>query len=391
MGYLTFRAKPPTPPGTVSTVAEIETYLDDLVAFGTPPGLTVVVVKDGEIRYTKGFGLVDAPNRLSAAPETVYKWWSMTKVFTAVAIMQLHEQERLDIDKPVAEYLPYFYIEYTADIDEEITVRHVLNHSSGIPDNVPEVMGWMHLEDQQQPNNSEFLKSVFPSYAQLNFAPGTRSEYTNVGYMVLGSVIEKVTETTYEDYVLENILAPLEMNQTNFVYTSEMEPVAAAGSHPLVRWETPLLPFLFDDWRAFIRETVDQRLWFNRFYADSNPPTGLIGPTDDLAAFLLAFLNAGKYEGERILTEHTVSQMSTESIVRVMDTGQTDTNFQGMGWEVEKDGDSLKYLAHGGGGPGFGCAMRIYPNRDLAMAVLANDTTYDRGVILDLLEQLEWE
>jgi CubicO group peptidase (beta-lactamase class C family) len=102
------------------------------------------------------------------------------------------------------------------------------------------------------------------------------------------------------------------------VGTPDMASVAATGSHPLLSWQTPLLPFLFDDWQAFIRETVDQRMWFNRFYADSDPPTGLMGSTDDLARFLIAFLDGGEYQGRRVLSEATVALMSTESIMPVL-------------------------------------------------------------------------
>jgi CubicO group peptidase (beta-lactamase class C family) len=389
-GYAVFRPKPPEPPNSVSSIDDVESYLKGLVSFGVPPGLTVVVVKDNEIKYNEGFGLADTPKNVKAAPGTVYKWWSMTKVFTAVAILQLHDQKKLDIDDQVSHHLAFFDVNYPSESDEKITIRHLLNHSSGIPDNVPEVMGWMHLADEPQPNNTTFLESVFSDYAELNFAPGTRSEYSNVGYMVLGAIIEKVTERTYEEYVAENILSRLEMDHTNFIYTDAMREVAATGSHPLISWQTPFLPFLFDDWRAFIRETVDRRMWFNRFYADSNPPTGLIGSTADLANFLRACLNEGKYDGNRILSKETMALMLTEGIIHAEDTGQTDEPFQGLGWEVNKSGDKVHYLAHGGGGPGFGCAMRIYPERDLGIAVLANDTTYDSGVILDLIAQLEW-
>jgi CubicO group peptidase (beta-lactamase class C family) len=388
--FAVFRPKPPAPPATVSSIEDVESYVKGLVSFGAPPGLTLLVVKDGEIKYNEGFGLVDAPKEVKAAPDTVYKWWSMTKVFTAIAILELHEEKKLDIDDQVAHHLAFFDVKYPSDTDDKITIRHLLNHSSGIPDNVPEVMGWMHLADQTQPNNTEFLESVFPNYAELNFAPGTRSEYSNVGYMVLGAIIEKVSGQTYEEYVVENILSRLEMNHTNFIYTDEMRELAATGSHPVISWQTPFLPFLFDDWRAFIRETVDRRMWFTEFYADSNPPTGLIGSTPDLARFLAACLNQGKYDGNRMLKKDTMALMLSEGIIATEDTGQTDEPFQGLGWEVNKSGDIVQYLAHGGGGPGFGCAMRIYPERNLGIAVLANDTTYDSGVILDLIAQLQW-
>ena len=314
----------------------------------------------------------------------------MTKVFTATAVLQMHEQKKLSIDDLVSDHLAFADFQYTSETDEKITIRHLLNHSSGIPDNVPEVMGWMHLEDANHHNNTELLESVFSDYAQLKFAPGTKSEYTNVGYMVLGAIVEKISGKTYEEYVAEKILKPLNMNHTGFTYTDDMLKVAATGSHPFYHWQTALLPILYDDWKAFIRETVERRMWFNRFCADSNPPTGLMGSTTDLSQFLAACLNQGQHDGTRILSKETMALMTSESIVPAEDTGQVSEEFQGLGWGVSKSDDVVNYLAHGGGGPGFGCAMRIYPERNLGIAVLANDTTYNSESILDLIAQLEW-
>jgi D-alanyl-D-alanine carboxypeptidase len=388
-GYFLFKPKPPQAPETVDSLAEAEAYLEELVEFGTPPGISIVVVKDGDIVYSKGFGLADGPNNIPATPDTVYRWWSVTKIFTAAAILQLHEQNLLNIDDPVADYLPFFDVVYPSEDSEIITIRHLLNHSSGMPDNMPAVIGWMHTEDDPQLNQTALLEEVFPDYNELIFEPGDHAEYTNVGYMVLGAIIETVSGQTYEDYVVEHFYQPLRMNHSDFVYTDEMLPYSAVGSHPQISMESVLLPFLYDDLDAFIRERTDGKIWFNRFYADSDPPTGMIAPATDLARFVMTYLNHGEQEGVQILSPESIEMMTYESQVVMVDTGQTDRPVSGLGWGIYQKGERM-YLDHGGGGPGFGADLRIYPDESLGLIVVANDTTYNPELILDLLASLDW-
>ena len=388
-GYFVFRQKPPKPPETVTDIAEVEAYLEELVEFGTPPGLSLVVVKDGAIVYSKGFGLADGLNHLPATPNTVFRWWSVTKIFTATAILQLHEQNLLNIDDPVVDFLPFFDVIYPSDTSEIITIRHLLNHSSGMPDNFPAVIGWMHTEDELQLNQTILLQEVFPDYNELIFEPGDQSKYTNVGYMALGAIIEAVSGQPYEDFVVEHIYQPLGMNSSNFVYTDEMLPYAAVGSHPQISMESVMLPFLYDDLDAFIREKSDGKMWFNRFYADSNPPTGMIAPATDLARFVVAFLNNGELDGERILSRESIAMMTYESYIVYVPDNQTDRTVSGLGWGIYQEGERM-YIAHGGGGPGFGSSIRLYPEESMGLIVVANDTTYNPELILDLGASLDW-
>ncbi len=166
---------------------------------------------------------------------------------------------------------------------------------------------------------------------------------------------------------------------------------AAVGSHPLISLESAFLPIFYGSrLPGLVREISGGRLWFNRFYPDSDPPTGLIGSAEDLARFMMAYLNMGELDGARILSPQSVASMTDEGHVEIVATGQTEAPVQGMGWGIYPDGETV-YLEHSGGGPGFGSALRLYPNRKLGIAVLANDTTYDRDVILNLVASLDWQ
>jgi len=110
--------------------------------------------------------------------------------------------------------------------------------------------------------------------------------------MPLGALIEAVSGQTYEEYVIENILLPLGMQNTNFVYTESMAKNEAIGSQHLIDMFTPFFPILKLNY--LIRERVGMRLWFHRIYTDQTPPTGLIGPVTDIARFMIAYLNNGE-------------------------------------------------------------------------------------------------
>jgi len=390
-GAAVLRPRPPQPPNHITSVAELDAYLDALTAFGTPPGLSLAVVKDGRVVYQRGAGLADAPKQIAATPETVYGWWSMTKIFTAAAVFQLQEQGKLQIDDPVTKYLPFFKVTDSSAASPPITIRNLLNHSSGIPNNVPALVGWIHHAGQPRLDQTKYIAQVLPDYAKLRFQPGDHGEYTNVGYMVLGAVIEAASSQTYEDFVRDHLLRPLGMRQTDFVYTDAMLSHAATASHPWVSFESMLLPFMVDHWRSYVRETTDGRMWLNHFYANAAPPTGLIGPATDAARFVAAILNGGQLDGQRILAPATVRTMIHDSHV-IGRQGEADTYpgmSYGLGWHIVPAGSRLR-IQHRGGGPGFGSEMRLYPDEGLGMVVIANDTTYDRDAILDLVAQLDW-
>jgi len=209
--------------------------------------------------------------------------------------------------------------------------------------------------------------------------------------MVLGAVIEAASGQAYQDYIRAHLLRPLEMRQTDFVYTEAMLPHAAVASHPLFSIESAMLPFMVDHWSSYVRETTDGRMWLNRFYANAAPPTGLIGPATDAARFVAAILNGGELDGRRILAAETVRSMIHDSHVNGRH-GEADTYpgmSYGLGWHIVPEGGRLR-IQHRGGGPGFGSEMRLYPDEGLGMVVIANDTTYDRDAILDLAAQLDW-
>ena len=376
-GLYAFAPHPPATPKTVKTRAELEVYLNQLVTSGNPPGLSIVVVRDGQMAYNRAFGLADGPRNVAATPETVYHWWSMTKIPTAIAILQLQEKGLLNIDDAVVKHLPWFDVVYPSPDSPAISIRNLLQHSSGLPDTIPAMIGWVHSDDAGR-NQTELVKKILPKYRTLKSRPGEKAAYSNLNYMLLGVVIEAVTGQSYESYITENILQPLGMSRTAFVYSPGMAEHEAIGTLPVVHFYTPMLP-AFLDTSALIRERQGKMFWFKRVYIDTTPSTGLIGPAPDVARFMLAYLNGGTLDGISILKPETVSLM----------TNTAPLNGVSLGWLVGQEPSGF-YLEHAGGGPGFATFMRLYPEKGLGVALLANGTDLDRSGLADLLAGMDW-
>jgi CubicO group peptidase (beta-lactamase class C family) len=356
----------PNPPKQTIDRAALEAYLQTLTAAGDPPGLSVTVMQAGGLVYNAAFGLADGPNDIPATPETVYHWWSMTKMATATAILQLHEQGQLHIDDPVTDYLSFFQVDYPTPDSPPITIRHLLNHTSGLPDTIPAMIGWVHTADELV-DQTALVQRELPNYRKLRFAPGSDSAYSNLGYMVLGALIEAVSGESYEAYVAAHIVQPLHMTRTGFVVTSEMGTQEAAGSHPLVNLYTPMLPFLLD-MDLLIRERTGTRYWFHRIYIDATPPTGLIGPAADAAKLAMA-LSASS----TLLAEESLAWMRPHGAERP------------LGWADFGVQDGRNWVQHRGGGPGFAAIMRLYPDEQLVIVIIANGTNLDGETLVELI------
>jgi len=367
----------PVTPKQVNDITELEAYLNRLVDSGNPPSLSVAVVKDGKVVYQKAFGYADAPRGIKATPDTVYHWWSMTKIPTAIAIMQLQEQGKLNLDDEVKAYLPWFEAQYPSANSKPILIRDLLQHSSGLPDTMPAMIGWVHYDDESR-NQTDLAKKFLPDFNTLKFEPGTQAAYSNYNFMLLGALIEAVTQQSYETYMTENILQPLGMSHTGFVYTPAMAENEAVGTLPLVHFYTPLLPSLLDTKQLF-RERSGKILWMNRIYIDATPPTGLIGSAPDVARLMIGYLSRFSSTEQQILLPESVATL----------TYTPPLDDRGLGWLIGES-NGRRFIDHAGGGPGFATIMRLYPDSNLGIVILSNGTDLDRERLIELLAGLDW-
>ena len=197
--------------------------------------------------------------------------------------------------------------------------------------------------------------------------------------------------------MIDHIFEPLQMNDTPWTYSETTMDREAAGSNPSIDLQLQILPFFLEreQMDSLIREKVDGITWFNRVYTDPKGPTGPISTVADMSRFVMAILNEGELDGQRILSEASVAMMIQGSHVLPGQSPEAanykDYNqmYHGLGWYVVKNPE-VEFVAHGGGGPGFAADMRLYPNRELGMVVIANGSHMPKRQINDLIASLDW-
>jgi CubicO group peptidase (beta-lactamase class C family) len=204
---------------TVSSAAQNQdkaAQIDALMAeqnFDKKPGVAILVIENGKTVYQKGFGAADLKTGRLIAPDTAFDLASVTKQFTALAILQLAEKGKLSLD----DSLRKFYPEFPAYADR-ITVRHLLNHTSGLPDYIELFLKSGKLKENgepggYEPTNGDVIK-LLAEQKEPRFAAGERWEYSNSGYAVLAKIVEKAAGESFPQYIGENIFKPLKMTQT---------------------------------------------------------------------------------------------------------------------------------------------------------------------------------
>ena len=340
------------------------------------PGVSLAVVNPTGVEWSTGVGMADLGAAQPATAETVYLWFSMTKIVTATAVMQLAERHALELDQPAAELVPALASATWRGRRVPITIRQLLSHTAGLPNPIP--VGWVHQAEAPAPDSRAWAERLLARHTRLACEPGSRTGYSNLGYVALGQAIAAASGQPYEEYVRASILRPLGMASTDFVCTGSMRRRAATGYQP--RWSamTLLLPFLLP--RGILGRTYGRYIAFQPFYVDGAAYGGLVGSVEDAGRFALLHVCGGELDGVRLL--------SPESIVQMQNLSHTGPDLDvGLGWfrkraELHR-GET--FVEHLGGGAGFFNVMRLWPDRARAAVVMGNATSYDQAAILNAL------
>ena len=217
LGEETPNAKQP-PEIPAKLAAQVDAVVRQAMDKQRIPGLSLAVIQDGRVVVSKGYGMANVELQVPATPETVYQIQSMTKSFTATGIMMLVEEGKVGLDSNVSTYLSG-----TPESWKNITVRHLLTHTSGIKDFINEPTASLRLDVTEE----EVLKAT--ALRPLNFLPGERYAYSNTNYHLLAMIIRKVTGKSYGDFLHERIFKPLGMTSTRVNSLSAIVPNRAAG------------------------------------------------------------------------------------------------------------------------------------------------------------------
>lgn len=345
-----------------------ESYAGQLVARHKVPGVSLAVARDGEIVYGRGFGHRDREAHRPATLSTVYGIGSVTKSFTAVAIMQLEEAGLLSVSDAVVRYLPEFRLKNHQAHAEAITIHHFLTHTSGLPPMsslyyamadsmksdpmVAGMEGAVQALERHPPIRTYEELMAFVSQLDLELLgpPGRHFSYCNEGYSLLGCIIQRLSGRPYQQYLEEHVLHPAGMNHSTFhqshmatypevtqLYSTrgtddQAEPEPAPGW-----WEAPAMTAA-----GFLRSNVE-----------------------DLIRYLEIFRTRGKVGRERILSGSSVDRMITPYA-----TGLGGT--YGYGLKLTSNYHGVSLVEHGGGIKGVAAQITCVPQAGITGAALAN-------------------
>jgi CubicO group peptidase (beta-lactamase class C family) len=334
----------------------------------------VAVVARGQDPWLNSAGLADLRERRPASPATACCWFSMTKIVTATAAMQLAEGGRLGLDDPITRYVPAFPARRHGKV---ATVRHLLSHSAGLSNPLP--VRWVHPPHEDGPEPDELLARLPRRHRRLKRAPGTRAHYSNVGFLLLGEVIAAASGRPYRDYVREQVLAPLGMTRTDFGYAPGVARDVATGYHWRRSPAAAALELLLPRW--VLGPRVGQYRELRPFVNDGAAYGGLIGPVEDAARFVAAHVGGGTLNGVEVLRRESVAAMQTPTASgRVLDVG--------LGWFRRRSDTPSpeRYWEHLGGGAGFWTMIRVFPDRGLGAVTMGNATAYDHQRLAAVLQ-----
>jgi CubicO group peptidase (beta-lactamase class C family) len=293
------------------------------------PGLSLLVSKGGQIVRAEGFGLANVELQVPVKPETVFQSGSMGKQFTATAVMMLVEEGKVALDDPLTKYFPD-----APPAWKEVTVRELLSHTAGFTD-YPEKFDY-----RKDWTEDEMVKVV--EGIPLAYPPGTKWEYSNLGYLTLGILIHRVTGEFYGDFLQQRIFQPLGMQTTRIISEADIVPNRAAG-YQLVKGELKN-----QDWVApMVNTTADGSLYFSVL---------------DLAKW-----DAALY-GEKLLKRSSLDLMWTPAKLK---DGSANKDGYGFGWFLENR-RGHRVVSHDGAWQGFQTTIARYVDDRLTVVVLTN-------------------
>jgi CubicO group peptidase (beta-lactamase class C family) len=321
----------------------LDVWLDAQRAYEQIPGLSVAVVHDQDLLWSKGFGYADLETQRPAGPATQYSICSISKLFTSVAAMQLRDQGRFRLDDPVSSILPWFQPENTFPEGSPVTVEGLLTHSSGIPRESDHPY-WTAPFDF--PTHDEVVEGI--TNQETLYPAWKYFQYSNLGLTLVGEIVAVTSGVSYSDYVRENILEPLAMSST----TPEIGEIQGT-------------PGLATGYSA-LRRSGD-RLKVEPFEGRGIAPAmGFASTVEDLAKFAswqFRLLETGDAE---VLAANTLREMHR---VHYMDPGWSTS--RGLGFDVSRRGDKT-FVGHGGSCPGYRSSLELQLDDKIAAVAMAN-------------------
>lgn len=327
-------------PEVASGIRLLEVWIESQMAYRGQPGLSIGIVHDQELVWAKGFGYADVQRRIPATTSTIYRMASNTKMFTAMAILQLRDAGKLRLDDPVARHLPWFRLRKTAG-EAPITIRHLLTHTSGLPREAAAP----YWTDFRFPAIDE-IRAKLPTQDAV-YPPETKWKYSNLALSLAGEIVSAVSREPYESYVERHLLQPLGMSSSSIVLPDEHRNRLAVGyGRRLPDGEREVMPFI--DCRGI------------------SPAANLSSTVEDFARFASFLFRGGEAGGRLVLKTSTLREM-----LRVHWIEGDWKRGWGLGFHLWREGDRI-LTGHGGSLAGFRTQTAVDLKDKIAVLVMTN-------------------
>lgn len=346
--------------------SRLDNYIELELKDSKFPGIQYVVFNKDKIIYEYAGGYAKVKDKEEMKSNTVLNVFSTTKVITAIALLQLEEEGKLSLSDRVVKYFPE--IPY-----KNITLMQVLSHSSGINN---ALLGnfYIHWEEEHTGYDRDAeLLSVLKENADLNFTPGNEIGYSNMGYAILGKVIENVSGLKYEEYITKNIFNPLKLDKEKINFGSQSQKNSALPYFKRYSLAYNFMSLFLegshteaeDDWKSL----------HGPFYFNHPSHGGIMASANEYAKIFMSLMRNKK---SKILTENSIKQMFTQQ-------SYYDEQSIAISWFMGKmDGSS--YFYHQGSGLGYVAEVRIYPKENIGSIILMNRSEYDALLMLNVLD-----
>lgn len=332
------------------------------------PGIQYLVTGPHGIVHQYAAGWADLGSRSPMTVATTMMGYSMSKTITAAAVMRLVQDGTIALDGPITEYvgsLPY---------DPRITIRQLLSHTSGLPNPIP--LRWVHSATSHQHfDERAALNSVIAKHPRQSFRPGRRFSYSNIGYWLLGRMVESVTQRPFTSFVTDHVLQPIGASPDELGY-AVADPARHATGY-LERYSVMNLARRFLIAPEFVGAYAGRWLEIKSHYLNGPAFGGLVGTARGFGAFLRDQLSSRS----AILDDATRAMLCEPQ--RTMNGALVPMT---LGWHVG-DREGRRFFYKEGGGGGFHCLMRLYPNDRIGSVVMTNATRFGVDAYLDTADR----
>jgi len=348
---------------------EIDLILTKLIEKNKTPSVQYFLFNKDNIIHKFVGGFTDIKNQIKVDEYTTYCAFSVTKTFTALAILQLAEMGKFSIDDPVKKHLPDF--PYSSDI----RIWQLMAHSAGIPN--PNPLSWIHLQEEHQAFDSNiFFNHIFNKHNKTKSKPNKKFAYSNLGYIFLARLIEKFSGQNYEDFVRDFIIKPLDVypSELDFDFFNKNNHAKGYQKHKsLINY---IMGFFIDKSKFM---DAPEGIWipFKRYYVNGTAYGGLIGTPLAFVKYIQELLQSHS----KLLNPKSIKMLFTENL-----TSNGKASGMGLSW-FSGNLNSFRYFAHPGGGGGYYCEIRIYPELKMGSVIMFNRTGMTNERILDKLDR----